>query len=147
MLVNYSNRVVLGLLLIAGIFFMDLVFPWGDLVYLLAATNPTFKAAVTFYPGNTGRAWGRDMPSPFERTAAIHCPLQGHFGDEDKNPSPEDRQKLAVALARHGKSHEFHTYAGAGHAFMDNTKESFRADAEAAAWPRTLEFLRRHLSA
>jgi signal transduction histidine kinase len=37
MLVNYSNRVVLGLLLIAGIFFMDLVFPWGDLVYLLAA--------------------------------------------------------------------------------------------------------------
>lgn len=37
MLVNYSNRVVLGLLLIAGIFFMDLIFPWGDLVYLLAA--------------------------------------------------------------------------------------------------------------
>jgi signal transduction histidine kinase len=37
MLVNYSNRVVLGLLLIAGIFFMDLVFTWGDLVYLLAA--------------------------------------------------------------------------------------------------------------
>src|SRR4051794_8632050 len=35
--VNYSNRVVLGLILIAGIFFMDLVFPWGDLVYLLAA--------------------------------------------------------------------------------------------------------------
>ncbi len=119
----------------------------GRIVYLLAATNPTFKAAVTFYPGNTGRAWGRDMPSPFERTAAIHCPLQGHFGDEDKNPSPEDRQKLAVELARHGKSHEFHAYAGAGHAFMDNTKESFRADAEAAAWPRTLEFLRRHLGA
>ena len=37
MLVNYSNRVVLGLLLIAGIFFMDLVFTWGELVYLLAA--------------------------------------------------------------------------------------------------------------
>ena len=119
----------------------------GRVAYLLAATNPTFKAAVTFYPGNTGRAWGRDMPSPFERSAAIHCPIQGHFGDDDKNPSPEDRQKLAAELARHGKSHEFHAYAGAGHAFMDNTKESFRADAEAAAWPRTLEFLRRHLSA
>ena len=37
MLINFSNRVLLGLLLIAGIFFMDLVFAWGDLVYLLAA--------------------------------------------------------------------------------------------------------------
>lgn len=34
--VNYVNRVVLGLILIAGIFFMDLIFPWGDLAYLLA---------------------------------------------------------------------------------------------------------------
>ena len=34
----------------------------GRVVYLLAATNPAFKAAVTFYPGNTGRAWGRDIP-------------------------------------------------------------------------------------
>ncbi|MEJ1239905.1 ATP-binding protein [Chryseolinea sp. T2] len=37
MLINFSNRVLLGLLLIAGLFFMDLVFTWGDLAYLLAA--------------------------------------------------------------------------------------------------------------
>jgi dienelactone hydrolase len=30
---------------------------------------------------------------------------------------------------------------------MDNTKESYRSGAEAAAWPRALEFLRRHLGA
>lgn len=119
----------------------------GRIVYLLAATNPALKAAVTFYPGNTGRAWGRDIPSPFERTADIVCPVQGHFGDDDKNPSPEDREKLAADLAKHGKAHEFYAYAGAGHAFMDNTKPSHRAEAEAAAWPRTVEFLRRHLGA
>jgi len=119
----------------------------GRIVYLAAATNPAFKAAVTFYPGNTGRAWGRDIPSPLERTVDIHCPIQGHFGDDDKNPSPEDRQKLAAELTKHNKPHEFYAYAGAGHAFMDNTKESFRSSAEAEAWPRILEFLQRHLGA
>ncbi len=117
----------------------------GRIVYLAAATNPAFKAAVTFYPGNTGRAWGRDIPSPLERTVDIQCPIQGHFGDDDKNPSPEDREKLAAELTKHNKTHEFYAYAGAGHAFMDNTKESFRPGAEAEAWPRTLEFLRHHL--
>src|SRR5574341_2571162 len=113
----------------------------GRVVYLLAAANPAFKAAVTFYPGNTARAWGRDVPSPFERTAEIHCPLQGHFGADDKNPSPEDMAKLDAELIKYRKTHEFYSYANAGHAFMDNTKESFRAHAEAAAWPRTLDFL------
>jgi carboxymethylenebutenolidase len=117
----------------------------GRVVYLMAAANPDFKAAVTFYPGNTGRPWGRDVPSPFERTAEIYCPIQGHFGDEDKNPAPEDRLKLDNALTQHGKRHEFYAYADAGHAFMDNTKPSYRPHAEQAAWPRVLDFLNRYL--
>jgi len=118
----------------------------GRVVYLAAATNPEFKAAVTFYPGNTGRPWGRDIPSPFERTVDMHCPIQGHFGEDDKNPSPEDREKLAAELTKHDKAHEFYAYAGAGHAFMDNTRDSFRPSAEAQAWPRTLAFLSRYLA-
>jgi carboxymethylenebutenolidase len=118
----------------------------GRVVYLAAAGNPAFKAAVTFYPGNTGRAWGRDIPSPFERTAEINCPIQGHFGDDDKNPSPEDREKLAAELTKHQKTYEFYAYTGAGHAFMDHTKESFRPGAAAEAWPRTVDFLHRHLA-
>ena len=119
----------------------------GRIVYLMAAANPAFKAAVTFYPGNTGRAWGRDIPSPLQRTAEIHCPLQGHFGDDDKNPSPDDRVKLDGELTQHGKPHEFFAYANAGHAFMDHTKDSYRQAAAETAWPRALEFLRRHLDA
>jgi carboxymethylenebutenolidase len=59
----------------------------GRVVYLMAAANPAFKAAVAYYAGNTFRAWGKDMPSPFERTSDIYCPLLGHFGEDDKiNP-------------------------------------------------------------
>jgi len=119
----------------------------GRLAYLTAATNPACKAAVAFYAGNIFRAWGRDLPSPFERTAEIHCPIQAHFGADDANPSPEDMAKLNAELTRFNKPHEFFAYADAGHAFMDDTKQSYRRHAEEASWPRTLEFLRRHLSA
>lgn len=118
----------------------------GRVVYLMAAANPVFKAAVAYYAGNTFRAWGRDLASPFERTAEIHCPLQGHFGTDDKNPSPEDMAKLDAELTKFNKPHEFFSYPGAGHGFMDSTKESYRRDADAASWPRTLDFLRRHLA-
>jgi len=119
----------------------------GRIVYLAAAAIPAFKAAVAYYPGNTFRAWGRDLPSPFERTAEIHCPLQGHFGADDANPSPHDVSKLNAELAKFNKPHEFYSYSNAGHAFMDSTKQSYRRDADAASWPRTLGFLARHLGA
>ncbi len=119
----------------------------GRVVYLMAAANPTFKAAVAYYAGNTFRAWGRDIPSPFERTAEIHCPLLGHFGADDKNPSPEDMQKLDVELTKFNKAHEFYSYPNAAHAFMDSTKESYRRHADEASWPRTLDFFDRYLGA
>ncbi|HEY3166590.1 MAG TPA: dienelactone hydrolase family protein [Candidatus Binatia bacterium] len=119
----------------------------GRIVYLMAAANPMFKAAVAYYAGNTFRAWGRDLASPFERTAEIQCPLQGHFGEDDKNPSPEDMAKLDAELSKFNKPHEFFSYPSAGHGFMDSTKEGYRREADEASWPRTLDFLSRHLAA
>jgi len=119
----------------------------GRVVYLMAAANPVFKAAVAYYAGNTFRAWGRDIPSPFERTSEIHCPLLGHFGEDDKNPSPEDMKKLDAELAKFNKAHEFYSYPDAAHAFMDSAKESYRRHADEASWPRTLSFFERYLAA
>ena len=119
----------------------------GRLALLGAAVNPAFKAAVAFYPGNCFRAWGRDLPSPFERIKDICCPVQGHFGADDANPSAEDMGKLDTELNKSSKPHEFHSYSNAGHAFMDSTKESYRRQADDVCWPRTLEFLGRHLKA
>jgi carboxymethylenebutenolidase len=117
----------------------------GRVVYLMAAASSAFKAAVAYYPGNTFRAWGRELPSPFERSADIACPLQGHFGEDDKNPSPEDMRKLDLELNKLNKPHEFYSYHAAGHAFMDSTKESYRPAAAETSWPRTLNFFRTHL--
>ena len=86
-------------------------------------------------------------PTPFERTAEISCPLQGHFGETDKNPTLEDMEKIAAELTKFGKAHEFHVYRGAGHAFMDRHHvEKYYAQADQESWPRAMEFLKKHLA-
>ncbi len=118
----------------------------GRVVYLLAAANPHFRAAVAYYGGNTMVPWGAGVQAPFARTAEIHCPLMFHFGADDQNPSPDDMRKLDAELNRHGKVHVFHVYENAGHAFMDfSNPQRYRQHAEKASWPRTLEFFARYL--
>lgn len=117
----------------------------GRVTYLMAAANSGFKAAVMYYGGGIFRPWG-DGPSPFDQTAAIHCPIMGHFGEEDENPSPEDVRKLDAELTKHNKLHEFYSYSGAGHAFMNKTRDTYRQHAAEASWPRTVEFFAKHLA-
>ena len=118
----------------------------GRIAYMMAAVSPVLRAAVVYYGGNIMVPWGEGVPAPYERTPDIGCPLQFHFGEEDDNPSPADRIKLDAELTRHGKAHEFHAYANAGHAFMNFTNpERYREAAAEASWPRTLAFLERHL--
>ncbi len=116
----------------------------GRVVYLTSAASPDLKAGVMYYGGNTMQAWGGG-PSPFDRTAEIHCPIMGHFGEEDENPSPADMRKLDAELTRLGKVHEFHSYAGAEHAFANLGSAKYREHAAKASWPRTFGFFAKYL--
>jgi carboxymethylenebutenolidase len=117
----------------------------GRVVYLMAAANPSFKAGSAYYGGNIMVPWG-EGPAPFDRTAEIHCPLIGLFGEEDANPSPADMRKLDAELTRHGKVHEFYSYPGANHAFMNRRGARYHAEADRDSWPKTLAFFNKHLS-
>ena len=118
----------------------------GRIAWLLAATNPIFKAAVPFYGGNIMATWGDTTQTPFDLTNGINCPTLFHFGATDGNPSPEDMVKLDNELTRLGKEHTFYSYPGAGHAFMDFTNaERYHKEASEAAWPRTVDFFATHL--
>lgn len=117
----------------------------GRVTFLMSEAGPAFRAASDFYGGNMFEPWG-EGPSPFERAAEVHCPLMGHFGLEDENPSPADIKKLDAELKRLGKPHEFYSYEKTGHAFMDPHGDKHRPESAAAAWTRTLEFFGRHLA-
>lgn len=118
----------------------------GRVAYLMAAAGEDFKAAITWYGGSCFRAWG-DGPTPFQRTAEISCPIQGHFGETDQNPSLEDMAKLDAELTKHGKAHDFYSYENTGHAFMDrHHPDKYVADSDRVSWQRGMEFLRKHLA-
>jgi carboxymethylenebutenolidase len=118
----------------------------GRVTYLLAGARPAaWRAAGVFYGGNIMKPWG-EGPAPFDLTGAIACPVIGFFGLEDANPSPADVDRIDAELTRHGKSHEFHRYEGAGHAFLNFTNaERYRAEPAKDAWAKMLGFLDRHL--
>ena len=118
----------------------------GRVAYLMAAASSDFQSGRRVLRRQHVYAPGAaTFASPFERTSEIHCAVQGHFGADDQNPSPEDMRKLDAELTKFNKKHEFYSYPNAAHAFMDNTRESYRHHADEASWPRTLEFLERHL--
>jgi carboxymethylenebutenolidase len=99
---------------------------------------------VVFYGGNIMVPWG-EGPAPFDLAGGINCPLLGLFGEDDPNPNPEDVAKLDAELTRLGKMHEFHSYAGAGHAFMGAGRPMYREEAAKDAWERCVTWFRQHL--
>jgi len=118
----------------------------GRVAYLMAAHSADIKAAVVFYGGNIMAPWG-EGPPPFDLSERIAAPVLGLFGEEDGNPNPADVAKIDAELTRLGKAHEFHSYAGAGHAFMTEGRPSYRPDAASDAWSKCVAWFDRYLKA
>jgi carboxymethylenebutenolidase len=111
-----------------------------------AATIPSIRACAMFYGGNLWVARGEGRKPPIESVKNVACPVMGFFGNEDRNPSPSDVDKLDELLTRHGKTHMFHRYDGAGHAFLNFLNApSFREKQAEDAWAKFLVFLDREL--
>ena len=118
----------------------------GRIAWLAAANNPHFKAVAPYYAGNLWVARGGASVSPHDQMGSINCPMLFHFGEVDENPSQDDMKQLDRELTNLGKSHQFYTYPGADHAFMDfGQPHRYNKEAADASWPRTLDFFNLHL--
>ena len=119
----------------------------GRTALLGAASIPdAFKLLGIFWGGNIMTARGHDGPSPFELIKNVKCPVIGFFGNEDKNPSPADVDKIDAEMTKHGIAHQFHRYDGAGHAFQNFTNEqNYRERQAEDAWGKELAFFKKHL--
>jgi carboxymethylenebutenolidase len=113
----------------------------GRMSFLIASSHPVFAAAVVYYGGSMFASRGNG-PTPFERLPGLHCPVIGFFGNDDKNPSPDDVEKFDSELTRLGVRHTFHRYDGAGHGFQNPLNPVSYREAQARdAWGKTLAFL------
>lgn len=114
----------------------------GRLAFLGASTNPRFLATVAYYSGNMFKPWGIPGPTPFERLATLRSPVMGFYGNDDKNPSPADVDKLDAELTRLGVRHDFYRYDQTGHAFQNFANpQGFRPGPAQDSWDKTLRFL------
>ena len=60
-------------------------------------------------------------------------------------PRPSMSPSSKHALKAHGKTYEFHSYDGAGHAFLQVDRPSYRPEAAVDAWQRIWDFFGRYL--
>lgn len=81
-----------------------------------------------------------ELPTPFEMRKSMTCPVLGHYGGDDTNPSPADGAMYKEALAEQGLDMEVCVYEGANHGFSCADSSAFQAAGADAAWPTTVTF-------
>jgi len=116
----------------------------GRHALFLAVRCPELKAAASFYgrPVNRPQQTG---PSPIDLVPQMRAAIFGAYGGDDGAIPVENARQLDAALAQHGVPHEVHIYPGAGHAFMNNERDSYREPSATESWQSMLDFFAEHL--
>ena len=107
----------------------------GGLSAQLACAEPELAAAVIFYGASPAQ----------DDLGGLRCPVLGFYGGEDPRITATV-PGLAAAMEAAGKSYEWHVYAGAPHAFFNDTRRSYDVGAARDAWARLLGFFAEHLA-
>jgi carboxymethylenebutenolidase len=112
-------------------------FCWGGgQSFTTATTNPPPQAAVVYY----------GVPPDSANLLNVRAPVLGNYGGNDARITSTVEATRAT-LAKLGRPYEPHVYDGAGHGFLrqQDTPDGANLKAAQAAWPRTVEFLRKYL--
>ena len=122
----------------------------GRHAYLCAGSLSNVDAVVDCWGGNKF-ADNKNDPAkrpipPIELTEKITAPVLGLYGNDDKNPSPEDVNRTEERLKKAGKNYEFHRYDGAGHGFFNAPKAPYRPEQATDGWNKVFAFFKKHLS-
>jgi carboxymethylenebutenolidase len=116
----------------------------------LAAVSLPLDAAVDCYGAFIVGAPPAGLPlkvGPIvDKTPDLSCPLLGLFGADDQYPSPSDVAELEAALKAAGKTYEFHSYEGAGHAFFSVNRPAYRPEAAVDGWQKIFTFFGKYLA-
>jgi carboxymethylenebutenolidase len=121
----------------------------GRQSFLTAVSLPV-DAAVdcygAFVTGTVPEGFPMKATPIVDKTPSLGCPLLGLFGADDKYPDTEHVAELEQALIANGKTYEFHSYEGAGHAFFSTDRPSFRPEAALDGWQRIFSWFGQYLA-
>lgn len=122
----------------------------GRHAYLAACRAPGFDAVVDCWGGRVvmtpDQLTAKSPVAPLDYTNDLSCPILGIFGNEDKNPTPEQVDQHEAELKKHGKNYEFHRYDGAGHGFFYDHAPGYRQAQAVDGWQKVFAFLEKYLA-
>lgn len=122
----------------------------GRHAYLAACRAPGFDAVVDCWGGRVvmtpDQLTAKSPVSPLDYTNDLSCPILGIFGNEDKNPTPEQVDQHEAELKKHGKNYEFHRYDGAGHGFFYDHAPGYHQAQAVDGWQKVFGFLEKYLA-
>jgi carboxymethylenebutenolidase len=122
----------------------------GRHAFLTACRAPGFDAVVDCWGGRivakAEELTEKQPVAPVDYTADLPCPILGIFGEEDRNPTPEQVAQLEAALKQHGKRHDFHLYPNAGHGFFYYDRPAYRQEQAVDGWKKVFAFLENELA-
>jgi carboxymethylenebutenolidase len=106
----------------------------GGLALYYATVDPRVVATVDYYGAVPWPHVGLDL-------AQANGSFLFHYAEHDDWATPEFGRRTCHELRSAGKQAEFLLYADAGHAFCDETRPSYSAEACEQAFTRTIAFL------
>jgi len=110
----------------------------GQLALFAGCVHPDAVGAVVDFYGV--------HPNVKPDVTKLQAPVLGFFAEKDGFVNAQVVGDLDARLTKAGKKHEFKTYAGANHAFFNDTRpEVYDPAAAADAWTRTVAFFRANL--
>lgn len=112
-------------------------FCWGGArSFAYAVREPRLDAAVVFYGSSPETATLRKLK----------VPVLGLYGGDDARVNVSI-EPASAEIQKRGRSYEHEIYDGAGHGFLRDQagREGANLRATERAWPRVVEFLRKHL--
>lgn len=102
----------------------------GGLALQTALAEEQMATAVPYY--------GRPLDP--EQAQNAKAPVLGFYGAEDQGIPVDEVEAMFAAFDEAGIESELHVYDGAGHAFFNDTRESYNEQAATDAWQRTLDW-------
>src|SRR5262245_40583394 len=108
----------------------------GRISLATALSGADVQAAVMYYGS---------VDASKEALAALQVPLLGIFGNEDRDIPLHQIQAFAAVLKDSGNAGTVIVYPGVGHAFFNEDRPSYDAEAAKDSWDRTKMFLRANL--
>lgn len=108
----------------------------GRLVLMTALVDDRLGAAVPWY----------GSPLMAQQAGQVKAPILGLYGEQDGGIPAAAVRDMQQGLDAAGIANDLVIYPGAQHAFFNDTRPSYHAQAAADAWQRTLAWFRKYLA-